>query len=113
MEVPRSSSISRCGGFLKYGYPQIILILDNFRLGFPMTSTIQLLGIPHDYGNPHMFTLESLLPGTSFTPIGEDQFHKFDEFSIEGVFAVNLEVSSSSWGTPSSLDGLCWGKSHL
>ena len=36
-------------GFQKLGYPQII----HFMFGFSMKKTIQLLGYPHDYGNPH------------------------------------------------------------
>ena len=35
-------------GFSKWRYPQVI----HFRLGFSIT--IQLLGYPHDYGNPQM-----------------------------------------------------------
>ena len=49
------------GGFLKSGYPQLIHFSKGFcfwtiHLGYPM--------VPHDYGNPHMNGIGSLLKDT-------------------------------------------------
>ena len=41
------------GGFLKCGLSLVIIQLSCFR--FSLFSTIQLLGIPHDFGNPKAF----------------------------------------------------------
>ena len=43
------------GGFLKWGYPQII----HLKIGFPIKKTFQLLGIPHLWKTPYLYIYNS------------------------------------------------------
>ena len=52
LKISRGFHSYICGGFLKWGYPQII----HFCLGFSTFLTIQLLGQPHFRKPPYEFT---------------------------------------------------------
>ena len=59
-------TISQMGGFLKWGYPQII---HSNRISLYKPS---ILGYPHDYGNPQMggLSLFVLSPPQDTPPVG-------------------------------------------
>ena len=78
----RSQKEHKIGGFLgPMGYPATSSsIFIHFRLWISLTKTIQLLGYPHDYGNPWLQSATSTSPPAG-APILNQEWWKTSEMS--------------------------------